>query len=259
MKNEQLQAKNTQRFLHNAKVKYGDRYDYSLVEYNGSGNKVKIICSEHGIFEQQPANHLSSKEGCYQCGKNRAGKNHRMSQETFEERANNIHNNFYNYEKTTYVGAFLHVTITCPIHGDFIIQPNDHLFHECGCKQCGYENRLTKGEKKIADFLTESDIEFTAQHTFDDLKALDNINPLRYDFYLPQEGVLIEFDGPHHDQPTRYAGTSTDAAIHTHKRTVIYDKMKNEYAKKKGIRMIRIPYNQMKDIGSILSVELINN
>jgi hypothetical protein len=37
----------------------GSEYDYSLVEYNGSKVKVKIICKVHGIFEQSPNNHIS--------------------------------------------------------------------------------------------------------------------------------------------------------------------------------------------------------
>ena len=33
---------------------HGDKYDYSLVEYVHNKLKVKIICNEHGIFEQKP-------------------------------------------------------------------------------------------------------------------------------------------------------------------------------------------------------------
>ena len=37
---------------------HGDRYDYSLVNYEKSQIEVEIICKEHGIFNQKPNKHL---------------------------------------------------------------------------------------------------------------------------------------------------------------------------------------------------------
>jgi hypothetical protein len=55
-----------------ARLVHGDKYDYSLVEYKGNKDKVKIICPEHGVFEQQPTNHISSQgQGCPVCCKRR--------------------------------------------------------------------------------------------------------------------------------------------------------------------------------------------
>ncbi len=58
----------TERFIAKAKLKHGDKYDYSLVDYHGSSQKVKIICIKHGIFQQTPNSHLS-KHGCPSCSK----------------------------------------------------------------------------------------------------------------------------------------------------------------------------------------------
>jgi very-short-patch-repair endonuclease len=43
------------------------KYDYSLVKYNGSYNKVKIICPIHGVFEQTPNNHMNNSNECPLC------------------------------------------------------------------------------------------------------------------------------------------------------------------------------------------------
>lgn len=51
--------------------KHGNKYDYSLVEYSGAKNKIKIICKEHGIFEQVPSNHLIG-QGCPKCSKEKS-------------------------------------------------------------------------------------------------------------------------------------------------------------------------------------------
>ncbi len=66
----------TEKFINKAKLKHGDKYDYELVNYIKSDIKVKIICKEHGIFEQKPNKHLQGQD-CYLCGlKKQSGKNH---------------------------------------------------------------------------------------------------------------------------------------------------------------------------------------
>lgn len=45
---------------------HGDRYDYSLSEYCGWNCKVKIICKEHGVFEQTYHNHRKG-DNCPKC------------------------------------------------------------------------------------------------------------------------------------------------------------------------------------------------
>lgn len=49
-------------------LRHKDKYDYPLVEYKNNRTKVKIICKEHGIFEQKISNHTSG-QGCPFCGK----------------------------------------------------------------------------------------------------------------------------------------------------------------------------------------------
>ena len=52
------------------KSKYGDTFDYSLVEdaYKGFSKKVPIICPTHGLFFISPSRHLSYNYGCPLCG-----------------------------------------------------------------------------------------------------------------------------------------------------------------------------------------------
>jgi hypothetical protein len=57
----------TEEFIKKAKLKHGDKYDYSKVEYLTSKTKVIIICKIHGDFEQSPNSHISQKQGCPKC------------------------------------------------------------------------------------------------------------------------------------------------------------------------------------------------
>lgn len=57
----------SQLFSQKAKQIHGEnRYKYELVEYKNNSEKVKIVCHEHGVFEQKPAAHLSG-QGCPGC------------------------------------------------------------------------------------------------------------------------------------------------------------------------------------------------
>lgn len=47
-------------------TKHSDKYDYALVEYKTLTDNVKIICPEHGIFEQKPREHIRG-HGCPLC------------------------------------------------------------------------------------------------------------------------------------------------------------------------------------------------
>ena len=53
-------------FINQAKEIHGDRYDYNLINYVDSKHKVKIICHEHGLFQQLPVHHLTNG-GCLKC------------------------------------------------------------------------------------------------------------------------------------------------------------------------------------------------
>lgn len=53
-------------FVKKAKKLYGDKYDYSKVEYINNRTKVEIICPIHGSFFQIPNDHLMG-HSCKKC------------------------------------------------------------------------------------------------------------------------------------------------------------------------------------------------
>ena len=56
-------------FIKKANEAHGvGKYDYSLVEYNGTKKNVTIICSQGHVFSQTPHNHTAGKHGCPSCG-----------------------------------------------------------------------------------------------------------------------------------------------------------------------------------------------
>lgn len=60
----------TDQFIIISKKLHGDKYDYSLVDYEYNTDKVTIICPKHGKFEQKPNIHLQGS-GCPMCKQSR--------------------------------------------------------------------------------------------------------------------------------------------------------------------------------------------
>ena len=134
---------NTLDFIEKSKNIYDNKYDYSLVEYITNNKKVKIICPEHGIFEQIPRTHISGS-GCRLCYNDKRTKN----TDFFIEKGNKIHNNKYDYSLVNYTHNNNKVKIICPIHGIFEQKPNIHLIG-CGCVKCSIDDK----KSNTSDFI----------------------------------------------------------------------------------------------------------
>lgn len=62
----------------------------------------------------------------------------KMTTAMFIAKANQKHNNKYDYSHTVYFDSRSDVTITCPVHGDFAQKAASHLIG-CGCPKCARE------------------------------------------------------------------------------------------------------------------------
>lgn len=93
---------------------------------------------------------------CPECTEANRGKNTLLkASSAFIEKANNVHNGYYSYNKTVYMGTDNKTTITCPVHGDFEQRPHQHLRGE-GCKKCGYATLSAKGRTTFNTFVANA-------------------------------------------------------------------------------------------------------
>lgn len=145
---------NTGEFIIKANLKHNNQYDYSICNYVDTFTKVKIICKRHGIFEQQPSNHLFG-QGCPMCGEINRRKNRKSNIENFINKAHIIHNNKYDYSLVNYIDVKSLVVIICPIHGEFKQIVNSHLNGK-GCPVCAIKSRSDIRKKTNEDFINES-------------------------------------------------------------------------------------------------------
>lgn len=128
-----------------AKQIWGERYDYSQVEYAGAHKHVTVICPMHGPWSVMPTNHVNSVKpcGCPRCGKQQSGQTRRYTWERFLQAAFEVHGNHYRYCKADVTGAQSKVEIRCPQHGPFLQTVEVHL-RGCGCPQCGKQRYASR-------------------------------------------------------------------------------------------------------------------
>ena len=233
-------------FITRSKLRHNDKFDYSLVdlENNNTQAKVKIICPAHGIILQKAINHLKGF-GCKKCDAQRIGNFSRKTHEQFIEKSISIHGDYYDYSKTIYTNSKNKVKIICKKHGEFIQQAKLHLRGN-GCHQCSQ----SKGEKTISLWLNNNSIPFIHEKIFDDCVSPSG-RPMKFDFYLVNQNMIIEFDGLQHYKPIDYFGGEV-----AFEKLKLYDKIKNEYCSSNHIKLIRIPHYLLENIHQILTNEL---
>lgn len=223
--------------------------------YKDAKTKLDLKCSCGNVF------HIGwnkIKQGKYVC--NICGRKQRW-----------VDNRPFMFEK---IKNFVNLT-NCKLLSDSYIKNNEKLKFQCTCgnifeatwqqflgnkkgakRQCndcgirlkanGYES---KGEKRIRDFLNKNNIKFVAEQTFEDCIY---IQKLRFDFYLPNNNIVIEFMGEQHYKPVSFGGIDLEKSIEKYNKTVIRDKIKFNYCKEKNIKIIYIRYDEYDKIEEIL-------
>ena len=224
----------TEKFVKKAQLVHGNKYDYSKVIYINAHIEVTIICPVHGEFLQSPNAHLDQKQGCPKCGNIAKGLKHRNTTDFFIETAKKVHDNRYDYSGVIYIKNRIEVAIICSVHGEFLQKPHSHL-RGSGCPVC----QKSKGEIKISKILDNKNIKYIKQKRFKDCINPKTKYPLPYDFYLPQQNTLIEFNGQQH--------YINNGHWHTNKYTFAdqqyRDSLKQQYALYNGYKYLIIKYN----------------
>lgn len=126
-------------------------YDYSLVEYINAKTKVKIICSIHGVFEQEADSHVRGR-GCSKC---KGGV--KVTKEEFIQKAIKIHGNKFDYSLSDYKNNNTKIKIICKTHGVFEQTSNDHLTGY-GCWECGVIKRAKAKTLNHEEFVMKANI-----------------------------------------------------------------------------------------------------
>lgn len=154
-------------------------------------SKIKILCSEHGIFEstyEQVKRFIDKNQSpCKMCRGLYINRNYSNNQ--FIDILKTIYKDKkYCYDETIYSGMNQKVKIICPYHGQFFRLPT-RLFEGRGCPYCK-ESLL---EREIRLFLESLQIDYIYQYRNKIILGKRSL-----DFYLPKYNAAIECQGKQH-------------------------------------------------------------
>lgn len=135
----------------------------------------------------------------------------------------------------------------CECGNEIVVQTNlltTHHTNSCGCLLSYYNMYI----KKIL-------ISNKIIHKTEYVVWIED-NMYRFDFYLPQYNLFIEYDGEQHYKPVRFYKQNDEEMEQTFKETQKRDKIKNRYCEQNHINLLRIPYWEKENIETIINNHL---
>lgn len=220
-----------------------------LSEYKGDRIKVKCYCNIHKItFDNTPGRLIQNDYLCPKCVSEYRSKSQALSQTDFENRIKQTQPNVLVLSK--YKNSNSYIEVKCLVHNQMYKQlASSLLAGKCGCDKC----IGSKGERLISKILSERQIKYLAQYSFDNCR---NIAPLKYDFYLPDYNCCIEYQGVQHYKPVQFGGISIENAQKKFDEATLRDRIKVEYCAKNNIKLLCIPYWEYDNLEQYLDEHL---
>ena len=216
-----------------------------LSEFKGVKKRINLRCKICG-YEWNPIAETTIGEnhfGCPKCAGNAI-----KTPEEFREELKISHP--YLILKSDYIRSNIPVKVHCTRCGsDYEIIPNKlQQGQQCLCY------KESHSEFKTRIWLTEHNIKFEKEVTFDNLVGISEERQLSYDFYVPKYNTLIECQGEQHDHAIEWFGGEKQF-----KKQKEHDKRKQDYAKEHGYNFLEIWYYDLKNLDEILNDFFIKN
>lgn len=213
-----------------------------LNEYTKITDDLILQCNKcQGIFKRKPQLLLKTHK-CPMC----ESFSKRKTQESFENQLKEKFKGEYSL-----IGEYKGTDVTTLFrHNDcgFIFNTKPcYILTKQPCPKCKRFN--SKGEIKIEKVLQEHKIIFEKQKRFVELSSL-----LSFDFYLPNNNLLIEFQGLQHFQPIEHFGGEE-----RFKKQMENDNKKRLFCKNNSYQLLEIKYDQIDNIENILSFLWLND
>ena len=234
--------------LYNRAIEFCSKKDYVLLtDKNDIVNSKSLVtynCPKHGTFTTT-IYALVLHHGCSDCQYESTSKANILSPENVYHRIKDNGGTLLN--KEDYSGwSVTNLKIICPVcHQHYYVTSLSQFLRnpDMVCKECSKVKSL--GERKISQYLEENNIEFIAEHRFVDCR---DINPLPFDFYIPNYNICIEYQGEQHDRPVDFFGGKKAFTIRKK-----HDEIKEKYCEQNNIHLVTIHYSNYKNLINVLN------
>jgi hypothetical protein len=235
--------KDKQKLSYDFVKSYFEQFGYKLLEdiYVNWKTKMKYECDK-GHINYMTWNSFKNGERCPDC----AG----FKKKTIEYVRQEFEKFNYQLLDDVYINNSVPLNYKCP-KGHFGKISWGNFLTGQRCKQC-FES---KGEEKIYNYLVNNEIQFKREYRIDECRYK---NPLPFDFAIFDEcdnlQYLIEYDGEQHFRAVEVFGGNE-----AFENAKLRDKIKTKYCQDHYIKLLRIPYTEIDNIGNILDNFLFKN
>lgn len=225
---------------------YGNQFEV-LSEYVNNETKIKLKCNKCGsVIEKRPPKMVTSqREGCYICSKKNHYKDKHILQQEIEIKYPNSFKVLGEYKNSK--SPLLVKKVKC---GHVYKVSPDNLLRGRGCPRCSI--RQSHYMDIVENYLIDHKIIFEKEKIF---KDCINIRSLHFDYYIVSMNTCIEVDGEFHFPKNSVYLNKRGAYEEITKR----DKIKTDYCRTNGIRLIRLPFYEEHNFQKILDKELYAN
>lgn len=222
---------------------------FHSVNYDNDNNKkktvnIQVICPNHkdkGIQNMKYNNLMNNTGKCIYC----IGRERTQSDLQKELDSKKLCLTILKYTKYSEP-----IFVKCDICGFTWYSKGVNLTQGHRCPNCS----KSKFELDVESVLKENNITYESQYKFPDCR---DINPLPFDFYLPDYNTLIEADGEGHYIPIRRTSSMTiDDAIAQLKVIQNHDLIKTTYCNSNHIPLMRIPYWERNNLNNFILTKL---
>lgn len=226
-------------FIDECRDTHGGYYGYEAIpESFALSDEVSISCPKHGPFNVVAAAHKHGS-GCQHCNVENVTLATSTEAQQFISTASAQHGFKYNYARVQYVGLNVPVVIECPKHGTFSTTPLAHMLSNDECPLCMSKNAPLAA---ITSTLDSCNIIYTTEKMFNGCVGHTGRH-LRYDIYIPDRNLCIEYDGLHHFEVAGFGNDIAESeAQQRFLRQLECDEIKNQFCSENGIHLLRIPY-----------------
>lgn len=222
--------------------KYIESFGYELLSEKCDKAKEKVLLKcPNGHLWRVRYDSFKTGNRCPECRKKNMNEKFKRK---YEEVKEYIESFGYELLSDDYINGRSLVLVRCPNGHEYKVNFNNFKTNNRRCPICN----ISKGERRIMDWLEENDIEYIYdKEYFEDLNGIGG-GLLRPDFIIEDKKIWIEFDGKFHYEKIYDENDYEKLKIH--------DRLKNQYAKENGWKLIRIPYWDFDKIEEILNKEL---
>ena len=213
--------------------------------YKNVTSRVHCKCTIDGCEWDTAVYNLINGSHCPQCRSGKLSQDMRYTKEEIDKLIKDKNNNVVCIGE--YITTHRNALFKClKCNHEFRTTPHN-VIQGSGCPHCA----KSKGEVAIKDCLEKNNINYQAQKKFDGLVGVGGGN-LSYDFFLPVQNILIEFQGRGHYEPVWFHNREGLTAEEQFVKQQEHDKRKRKYAVDNGYQLLEISYKQMDDIPEII-------